>query len=136
MSLQKSFLDMNSLEMPWVGSQISLLPSTGNSQNETLLLIHFMALALHSEDNRRLHQDHKIIKRAVDKNSQEAAASLSSLHEKISKVNLSINDLHSDLKKLERTVTMDNHSPHSSVVNMELKLGSIGKCNPKMYAAA
>ncbi|KAJ1935873.1 hypothetical protein FBU59_005244, partial [Linderina macrospora] len=51
------------------------------------------------EEARRLHQDHKALRRSLDRLSQDVASSFTSLHEKTSKVNLSVNDLHSDLKK-------------------------------------
>ncbi|KAJ2613726.1 hypothetical protein H4S08_002047 [Coemansia sp. RSA 1365] len=79
-------------------------------------------LGVSLDDNRRLHQDHNVLKRAVDKGNQESAASISSLHEKASKINLSVSDLHSDLKKLERMVTHNSASPQTSIVDMEVKL--------------
>ncbi|KAJ2161571.1 hypothetical protein GGF46_001341 [Coemansia sp. RSA 552] len=39
-----------------------------------------------------------------------------------SKINLSISDLHSDLKKLERTVMLEGSSPRTNVVDMESKI--------------
>ncbi|PIA17341.1 hypothetical protein COEREDRAFT_7687 [Coemansia reversa NRRL 1564] len=133
MALQKSFLDVNSGDMTWMsGTQMSCLQSTNNSQNETLFdsqsqtfgvmdmpLVRPPQLGVTLDDNRRLHQDHKILKRAVDKGNQESAASISSLHEKASKINLSVSDLHSDLKKLERMVTHNSASPQTSIVDME-----------------
>ncbi|KAI9479794.1 hypothetical protein BX667DRAFT_535717 [Coemansia mojavensis] len=136
MALPKSFLDANPLETSWMSSQIPLLQSTSNSQTETLFdsqsqsfgnldmqpLFPLPGLSL--EGSRQLHHEHKAIKRAMDKSSHELAGSLSSLHEKISKVNLSVHDLHSDLKKLERDVAM-NSQTQTSVVDMEVKLGNI-----------
>ncbi|KAJ2783279.1 hypothetical protein H4R18_001798 [Coemansia javaensis] len=78
-----------------------------------------------SEDARRLHQDHKAIKRALDKGAQDTATALSSLHEKASKINLSISDLHADMKKLERMVASENGPPHTSIVDVELKFGNM-----------
>ncbi|KAJ2721885.1 hypothetical protein GGI07_003676 [Coemansia sp. Benny D115] len=116
MSTQKSFLDNFSLDSSWIsGNQLSI-QSPGNSQNDTL-----------SDESRKLHQDHKSIKRAVDRTAQESAVAFSSLHEKTSKLNLSISDLHSDLKKLERSVMIENDSLRTSSVDMEIKLNNIGK---------
>ncbi|KAJ2712509.1 hypothetical protein H4R19_002717 [Coemansia spiralis] len=78
-----------------------------------------------SDDGRRLHQDHRAIKRAIDKGAQESVAALSSLHEKASKINLSISDLHADLKRLERVASLDSSHPHTGIVDMEIKLGSL-----------
>ncbi|KAJ2767961.1 hypothetical protein IWQ57_003736 [Coemansia nantahalensis] len=78
-----------------------------------------------SDDGRRLHQDHKAIKRAIDKGAQDSAAALSSLHEKASRINLSISDLHADLKRLERVASLEGGHPHTGVVDMEIKLGSL-----------
>ncbi|KAJ2675294.1 hypothetical protein GGI25_004032 [Coemansia spiralis] len=70
---------------------------------------------------------HKAIKRAIDRTNQENTASFASLHEKTSKINLSISDLHSDLKKLERMVMFDNDSSRSKSVDMEIKLAKIAQ---------
>ncbi|KAJ2481084.1 hypothetical protein EV174_003565 [Coemansia sp. RSA 2320] len=88
MSAHKSFLDNCSNDMPWLGTQSSVFQSGTNSQSDTL----------------RLLQGQKTIKRTIDRSTQESASSFASLHEKASKINLSVSDLHSDLKKLERTL--------------------------------
>ncbi|KAJ2000688.1 hypothetical protein GGI04_004051 [Coemansia thaxteri] len=97
MSAHKSFLDNCSNDMPWLGTQSSVFQSGTNSQSDTLF-------DTQSEDSKRLLQGQKTIKRTIDRSTQESASSFASLHEKASKINLSVSDLHSDLKKLERTI--------------------------------
>ncbi|KAJ2874999.1 hypothetical protein GGH93_001950 [Coemansia aciculifera] len=111
MSVHKSFLD-GAIDTPWQGGQMS----GSNSQNDTL-----------SDDNRRLHQGQKTLKRSIDRASQESASSFSSLHEKASRLSLSISDLHSDLKRLERAVVCNNEPTRTSTVDMEIKLSNIGR---------
>ncbi|KAJ2038607.1 hypothetical protein H4S03_002224 [Coemansia sp. S3946] len=109
MSVHKSFLD-GAIDTPWLGGQMS----GSNSQNDTL-----------SDDSRRLHQGQKTLKRTIDRASQDSASSFSSLHEKASRLNLSISDLHSDLKRLERVVVCNNEPARTSAVDMEIKLSNI-----------
>ncbi|KAI8324927.1 hypothetical protein GQ54DRAFT_337635 [Martensiomyces pterosporus] len=79
-----------------------------------------------SEESRRLHQDHKAIKRAIDRTSQESASSFSSLHEKASKISISIGDLHSDVKRLERSLVFEAESPvRPTIADMESRLSTI-----------
>ncbi|KAJ2020892.1 hypothetical protein GGI14_000488 [Coemansia sp. S680] len=73
----------------------------------------------------RLHQGQKTLKRTIDRASQDSASSFSSLHEKASRLNLSISDLHSDLKRLERVVVCNNEPARTSAVDMEIKLSNI-----------
>ncbi|KAJ2063402.1 hypothetical protein GGI17_001763 [Coemansia sp. S146] len=87
--------------------------------------MHIHDSKLQSDDNRRLHQGQKTLKRSIDRASQESASSFSSLHEKASRLNLSISDLHSDLKRLERAVVCNNEPSRTSTVDMEIKLSNI-----------
>ncbi|KAJ1733354.1 hypothetical protein LPJ61_001603 [Coemansia biformis] len=138
MALQKSFLDSTAVDMSWLGTQLPCFQSADSSQSETLLDNRSQAFgsmdcaqprmllpAAAPDDSHRLHQDHKAIKRAVDKGARDSAVSLSSLHEKASKINLGISDLHADLKKLERVAALDGSHPHAGVVDMEIKLGNL-----------
>ncbi|KAJ2441899.1 hypothetical protein GGF42_007139 [Coemansia sp. RSA 2424] len=134
MSAHKSFLD-GGIDAPWQGGHMS----GSNSQNDTLYdtqsqvsgradySLHRQQATAQSEDSRRLHQGQKTLKRSIDRASQESASSFSSLHEKASRLNLSISDLHSDLKKLERAVVCSNEPARASAVDMEIKLSNIGK---------
>ncbi|KAI7830915.1 hypothetical protein BX661DRAFT_170108 [Kickxella alabastrina] len=119
---------------------MSTQQSNNDSQNDTLfesqmtgftdapMLPHLRSNASsQSEENRRLHQDHKTIKRAIDRINQESSSAFASLHEKTSKLNLSVSDVHSDLKKLERAVIFENDSMRPSTVDMEIKLGNIAR---------
>ncbi|KAJ2383680.1 hypothetical protein GGI23_007092, partial [Coemansia sp. RSA 2559] len=66
-----------------------------------------------SDDSRQHRNEFKIVKRVIEKTFQETSNSIASLHEKTSKINLGVSDLHSDLKKLERTVMFENDASHS-----------------------
>ncbi|KAJ2755180.1 hypothetical protein GGI19_001846 [Coemansia pectinata] len=132
MSVHKSFLD-GAIDTPWQGGQMS----GSNSQNDTLYDTQSQIsgradyayprqqTTAQSDDNRRLHQGQKTLKRSIDRASQESASSFSSLHEKASRLNLSISDLHSDLKRLERAVVCNNEPTRTSTVDMEIKLSNI-----------
>ncbi|KAJ1958767.1 hypothetical protein EC988_000087 [Linderina pennispora] len=143
MSAQKSFLDGYSMDSSLSGTQMSVLHSNDNSQNETVfdsqpvMAMRPPASSQHTgssagEEVRRLHQDHKALKRSLDRLGQEMASSFTSLHEKTSKVNLSVSDLHSDLKKVERSVMFDRDMSSPSVADIELKLSSTGKHGRQM----